>query len=84
MHNQIITYQDVDDTPINFRKFKKMVYNGVDWEERVFYETRIDIHQAGDWLEKKYGKGVYCVTWWRTHTSIAMSDKIYTHYRLSI
>lgn len=84
MHNQIITYQDVDDTPINFRKLKKTMFNGVDWEDRIFYETRENVHTAHNWLQKKYGDSRYCVTWWATHTSIVMSDKIYTHYRLSI
>jgi hypothetical protein len=74
----------IDDEPITFRKFKKTVHNGTDWEDIVFYEIKENQKKAGLWLKEKYGNQVYCKTWWQTHTSICMSEKIYTHYALSV
>ena len=70
--------------PIEFRKFKKSVHNGTEWEVMIFYETKKNVGEAERWLNEKYGRGIYCKNWWRTHTSVCMSEKIYTHYALSV
>lgn len=77
---QIVDYEE----PINFRKFKKTVHNGTEWEDKVFYEIKEKVNETTKWLQEKYGHGVYCETWWATFTSVCMSEKIYTHYALSV
>jgi hypothetical protein len=79
---QIIDYDDA--TPITFRKFKKTVHNGIEWEDKIFYEIKENVNRAAMWLHEKYGHQVYCKTWWQTHTSVCMSEMIYTHYALSV
>lgn len=79
---QIVDYEDT--APITFRKFKKTVHNGTEWEEHIFYETRENTQAAVRWLEEKYGKGRYCQTWWGTFNAVCMSEKVYTHYALSV
>lgn len=78
----MIEYED--HTPITFRKFTKKFFNGKEWEEKIFYETRKDISQASTWLEEKYGRGSYCQSWWATHSAVCMSEKVYTHYALCV
>ena len=73
-----------NDTPITFRKFKKTIHNGKEWEDKIFYETRKDVQQAARWLQEKYGNGVYCQAWWATHNAVCMSETVYTHYALSV
>ena len=78
-----IDYQYVDESPINFRKLKKTVPIGNgDWEERIFYEIKPLKSSHVNWLTEQYGRMRYQHTWWSTHTSIVMSDKIYTHWKL--
>ena len=77
---QINDYEE----PITFRKFKKTVHNGTEWEEITFYELKRNQRSAGEWLREKYGHPCYCKSWWETHTGICMSEKIYTHYALSV
>jgi hypothetical protein len=80
---QIVDYDD--DTPISFRVFKKKILvDKIHWEDRVFYEIRRNQSGAKEWLQKQYGDQQYCDTWWATPNSIAMSEKIYTHYALSV
>lgn len=76
-------YQEVIDVePVNFRKLKKTVpFNG-GWEERTFYEIRPASISTLDWLHNNYGGYSYQNTWWSTHNSIVMRDKIYTHWKL--
>ncbi len=75
----------IDEVPINFRKIKKTVsLNGI-WEERIFYEIKENDTKRRlmeDWLTQHYGRAAYTITWWKTHTSVVMCDKIYTHWRL--
>ena len=78
-----IDYQYIDEEPINFRKLKKTVPIGDgNWEERVFYEIKPMKRETIDWLTTHYGRLSYQNTWWSTHTSVVMNDKIYTHWKL--
>jgi len=74
----------VDDEPITFRTFKKTIHNGNEWEEKIFYEIKNNQRTAANWLREKYGSPKYCEAWWQTHTSIVMSEKVYTHYALCV
>jgi hypothetical protein len=73
-----------DETPITFRKFTKKIHNGTEWEDITFYEIKTKQREAKTWLQEKYGFPCYCKSWWETHTSICMSEKVYTHYALSV
>jgi len=77
---QINDYEE----PITFRKFKKTVHNGTEWEDKIFYETKTNTQAASRWLEKNYGPGCYCQLWWGTFNAVCMSEKVYTHYALSV
>lgn len=79
---QIVDYEDA--TPITFRKFKKTVHNGTEWEDKIFYEIKTGIHDASTWLRETYGHPRYCQSWWVTFSAVCMSEKIYTHYALSV
>lgn len=76
-------------TDISFRKLKKVVPDGNNgWEERIFYMSTLDnssyFRIAKDWLTEKYGDPKYCSTWWAVSNTVVMSEKIYTHYALSV
>jgi hypothetical protein len=73
-----------EDTPITFRKFTKKIFNGTEWEDKIFYETRKDVNTATRWLQEKYGEGCYCQKWWATYSAVCMSETVYTHYALSV
>ncbi len=74
-----------DETPITFRKLKKIVPDGNNgWEERIFYSTSTNASEARKWLNEKYGDAKYSNTWWSVGTNVVMSEKIYTHYSLSV
>lgn len=76
---------DPSEEPVYIRKFKKTVPVDGAWEDRVFYEmTQFPLgrQQTQDLLKKHYGPGVYSVSWWSTFNGIAMSEKIYIHYKL--
>jgi hypothetical protein len=76
-------YETVE--PIYFRKFKKTVSVGGVWEDRIFYEiSKFPMGRSNTeiWLSEKYGPPKYSNTWWTTHNSICMTEKIYTHYKL--
>lgn len=80
----IIEYTDAD-KPINFRKLKKTVPDGNGgWEERTFYALTKDVADARQWLQKNYGESRYSLTWWYSPDTVVMSEKIYTHYALSV
>jgi hypothetical protein len=71
--------------PLYFRKLKKTVPDGNNgWEERIFYAITKDVASARQWLQQKYGEAKYCQTWWYSPDTIVMSEKIYTHYSLSV
>ena len=62
---------------------KKVNVNGV-WEERVFIMLTDGSNRTkvSDWLKEHYGPSIYSQTWWSTFSSVCMSDKIYTHWKL--
>ena len=71
--------------PIYFRKLKKTVPDGnTGWEERTFYAITKNVVDARQWLQKNYGEAKYCNTWWYSPDTIVMSEKIYTHYALTV
>lgn len=76
-----------DDEPIEnaaIRKIvKKVSVKGV-WEERVFIMLTDGSNRTkvSDWLKEHYGPSIYSETWWSTFSSVCMSDKIYTHWKL--
>lgn len=74
-------YEPIEE--VFFRKFTKKIFNGTDWDDRVFYEIKKDVGKASRWLTEKYGEGCYCQAWWATHHAVCMSEKVYTHYALS-
>jgi hypothetical protein len=70
---------------VHFGKLKKTVPDGKGgWEERVFYTTTKNVASARQWLQQKYGEAKYCQTWWYAPDKVVMSEKIYTHYSLSV
>ena len=74
-----------DDNPITFRKIKKTVPDGNNgWEEKTFYAITKNVVQARQWLHQKYGEAKYCQTWWYAPDTVVMSEKIYTHYALTV
>lgn len=78
-----VNYEEIIDVePVNFRKLKKTVPSNGGWEERTFYEVRPASISTLDWLHNNYGGHSYQNTWWSTHNSIVMRDKIYTHWKL--
>ena len=80
---QIIDYEDVE--PVYFSKLKKTVPDGNGgWEERTFVSITKNVSSARQWLQQKYGEAKYCDTWWYAPDKIVMSEKIYTHYALSV
>jgi hypothetical protein len=75
----------VDFKPVYFRKLKKIVPDGNNgWEERTFYALTKNVAVARQWLDYHYGKAKYANTWWEAPDTIVMSEKIYTHYALSV
>jgi hypothetical protein len=75
----------VDFKPVHFRKLKKIVPDGNNgWEERTFYALTKNVAVARQWLYEHYGKAKYANTWWESPDTIVMSEKIYTHYALSV
>ena len=71
--------------PVYFRKLKKIVPDGNNgWEERTFYALTKNVADARQWLDFHYGKAKYSNTWWESPGTIVMSEKIYTHYALSV
>jgi len=81
--SQIIDYSDFE--PVHFRKLKKTVPDGNNgWEERTFVVITKDVSEARQWLQQHYGESKYSDTWWYSPGSIVMSEKIYTHYALSV
>ncbi len=80
---QVIDY--VDFQPVNFRKLKKTVPDGNGgWEERNFCVITKNVSIARQWLQCHYGEAKYCDTWWYAPDTIVMSEKIYTHYALTV
>lgn len=80
---QVTEYVDFE--PVYFRKLKKTVPDGNNgWEEKTFYAITKDVSVARQWLQKNYGEAKYCQTWWYSPDTIVMSEKIYTHYALSV
>lgn len=79
-HQEIIEVE-----PVYFRKLKKTVPddNG-GWEERTFVALTKDVADARQWLDFHYGEAKYCDTWWYSPDTIVMSEKIYTHYALTV
>ena len=74
-----------DFEPVHFRKLKKTVPDGrYGWEERTFYALTKNVVAARQWLQENYGEAKYCDTWWYAPDKIVMSEKIYTHYALSV
>jgi hypothetical protein len=69
----------------DIRKIVKKVHVDGQWQERTFIlltdgiTNRRDIQ---DWLKEHYGPSIYQETWWATFSSVCMSDKIYTHWKL--
>lgn len=75
----------IDVEPVYFRKLKKIVPDGNNgWEERNFYAITKNVSSARQWLQKNYGEAKYSNTWWYSPDTIVMSEKIYTHYALSV
>lgn len=75
----------VDVEPVYFRKLKKIVPDGNNgWEERTFYALTKNVSSARQWLQQNYGEAKYSNTWWYSPDTIVMSEKIYTHYALSV
>jgi hypothetical protein len=77
-------YIDEDIEYAAIRKIvKKVEKNGV-WEDRVFIMLTDGTNrtQVSDWLKEHYGPSIYSETWWSTFSSVCMSDKIYTHWKL--
>jgi hypothetical protein len=75
----------VDFQPVYFRKLKKIVPDGNNgWEERTFYAITKNVADARQWLHFHYGEAKYSNTWWYSPDTIVMSEKIYTHYALSV
>jgi len=71
--------------PTYFRKLKKTVSDGNGgWEERTFVAITKNVAVARQWLQQKYGEARYSDTWWYSPDTIVMSEKIYTHYALSV
>jgi hypothetical protein len=79
-----------DYEPIEYAKIrkitKKVFINGV-WEDKLFIlltdNTSLSKRQEiQDWLKEHYGNPAYQQTWWATFSSVCMSDKIYTHWKL--
>jgi hypothetical protein len=71
--------------PLHFRKIKKTMPDGKGgWEERIFYAITKNVASARQWLVQKYGEAQYCQTWWYSPDTIIMSEKIYTHYALTV
>lgn len=79
-------HQDIIEVePTYFRKLKKTIPDGNNgWEERIFYAITKDVSIARQWLQKNYGEAKYSDTWWYSPDTIVMSEKIYTHYALSV
>jgi hypothetical protein len=79
-------YQEIEDVePVYFTKLKKTVPDGnYGWEERTFYALTKNVSPAVRWLHRHYGEANYCNTWWYTPDKVVMSEKIYTHYALSV
>lgn len=79
-------YQEIEEVePVHFRKLKKTVPDGeYGWEERTFYALTKNVNTARQWLQKNYGEAKYCDTWWFAPDTVVMSEKIYTHYALSV
>lgn len=78
-------YESESFEPVHFRKLKKTVPNGNNgWEERTFYALTKNVTAARQWLYLHYGEAKYCDTWWYAPDKIVMSEKIYTHYALSV
>jgi hypothetical protein len=76
----------IDEAPINFRKIVKKVSENGTWEEKVFYQmimSEKEKYKVKEWLYDRYGEPSYGGTWWMTHSTIVMIDKIYTHWKLS-
>lgn len=73
------------DEPITFRKFKKIVWNGTEWETVFFYEMKKsekERREISDWLTEHYNRAVYTKTWWVTWDGVVMSEKVYVHWKL--
>lgn len=84
MTDRFIQIVDIDDEVINFRTIKKTVHENGEWVVKTFYELKdVPIRVTSLWLIEHYGDAQYVKTWWGTHTSVVMSDKIYTHWKLS-
>lgn len=80
------SYQEIEEVePSYFRKLKKTVPDGNGgWEERTFVSLTKNVSMARQWLQQHYGEAKYCVTWWYAPDKVVMSEKIYTHYALSV
>ncbi len=63
------------------RKITKQVY-----ENGIFVEKKFVIrsHSETDflWLHEQYGTPKYLITWWKTHTEVGMTEKVFVHYTL--
>jgi hypothetical protein len=58
------------------------------WETVKFYQVKGDniankMHDQTSLLTQLYGESEYPKTWWITHNSICMNEKIYVHWKLS-
>lgn len=74
----------MDDIP-KLRSLKKIVPDGNNgWEERIFYRVSNEKDKSVKWLIEKYGNSNYATTWWSNGKDVIMSEKIYTHYALSV
>ena len=63
------------------RSFKKTSWNGVDWETMQYFELELD-QKLMTWCELHYNRPKYTRTWWSTHNSIVINEKIYVHWKL--
>ena len=85
INGTFVQYNETDEEPIYFRKFKKTIPIDNSWEDRVFYEiTKFPMGRQNtiDWLIEHYHHKLYADTWWVTVNGICMNEKIYTHYKL--
>lgn len=81
INNQTIATEIIVEEPRNYRKFKKTLWNGTEWETMYFYELK-QTTELLDWLQEHYKNKRYSNTWWTTFNSIAMNEKIYIHWKL--
>lgn len=64
------------------RKITKKIY-----EHGIFVDKQFIIISNSEkldisWLQAQYGNPRYLVSWWKTHTEVGFSEKVYVHYTL--